>query len=194
MANISQINGFEIYAQTASLATTASFASTASLVNVIRGVVPASSMSYVPFVENFLPGAGTYEQLYTNNGAVFLSGSILYTNKIVSSFTGSLLGTASLADKATTSSFAITSSYARSAGIQLGQGSAPLTYKLTDANGNTISSLNNPTSSLALTASYINPTFISASAAASGFGSGGGGTGGTDLGLVYAVSLGYLMP
>jgi hypothetical protein len=31
-------------------------------------------------------------------------------------------------------------------------------------------------SSLATTASYINPTFISASAAASGFGSGGGGT------------------
>ncbi len=105
--------------------------------------------------------------------------------------------TASLADKATTSSFAITSitsSYARSAGIQLGQGSAPLTYKLTDANGNTISSLNNPTSSLALTASYVDPTFISASAAASGFGTGGGSAGGTNLGLVYAVSLGYLMP
>jgi hypothetical protein len=74
-----------------------------------------------------------------------------------------------------------------------------------------------------VTASYINPTFISASAAASGFGSGGGGggvtsitagdgisvnqstgnvtitntgggSGGTNLGLVYAVSLGYLMP
>jgi hypothetical protein len=47
------------------------------------------------------------------------------------------------------------------------------------------------TASLAITASYISPTFISASAAASGFGSGGGGT---NLGLVYAVSLGYLMP
>jgi hypothetical protein len=53
------------------------------------------------------------------------------------------------------------------------------------------------TASLAITASYISPNFISASAAASGFGSGGGGgagTPGTNLGLVYAVSLGYLMP
>jgi hypothetical protein len=75
----------------------------------------------------------------------------------------------------------------------------------------------------AVTASYIDPTFISASAAASGFGTGGGGGGvtsitagsgisvnqstgnvtitntgggggGTNLGLVYAVSIGYLMP
>lgn len=52
------------------------------------------------------------------------------------------------------------------------------------------------TASFATTASYIDPTFISASAAASGFGSGGSGTStpGTNLGLVYAVSLGYLMP
>jgi hypothetical protein len=122
MANISEINGYGIYAQTASLATTASFATSASLVNVIRGVIPITSRSYVPFVAGYNPFPGTYEQLYTNDGAVFLSGSILYTNTIVSSFTGSLLGTASLAT----------------------------------------------------TASYISPTFISASAAASGFGSGGG--------------------
>jgi hypothetical protein len=96
-------------AQSASFSTTSSFAITssfvqlaqsASLVNVIRGVVPASSRSYVPFVENYSPGPGTYEQLYTNSGAVYLSGSILYANNINSSFTGSLLGTASFATTA----------------------------------------------------------------------------------------------
>jgi hypothetical protein len=82
-------------------------------------------------------------------------------------------------------------------------------------------SLQTVTASYAFTASYIDPIFISSSAAASGFGAGGGGGvtqitagsnitidpvggtgnvtinstgGGTNLGLVYAVSLGYLMP
>ena len=112
MANISEINGYGIYAQTASLAVSSSFANTASFA-------------------------------------------------VSSSF-------------ANTTSFATTSSYARSAGIRLDQGVDPISFKLIDANNSTISTLSAPTSSLALTASYIDPTFISASAAASGFGSGGG--------------------
>ncbi len=83
MANIYSINGFEIYASTASLATTASFASTASF--------------------------------------------------------------ATTASFASTASFATTASYATQA----------------------------------LSASYA---------------PGGGGDGGTNLGLVYAISLGYIMP
>jgi len=45
-------------------------------------------------------------------------------------------------------------------------------------------------SSQALTASYISPTFISASAAASGFGSGGGGGVSPSLAIAYAIALG----
>jgi hypothetical protein len=96
-------------------------------------------------------------------------------------------------------------------------------YHLTQAQYNIVSSGTSSWAENSVTASYISPTFISASAAASGFGSGGavtgvtsiiagdgisvnqstgavtitntgGGGGGTNLGLVYAVSLGYLMP
>lgn len=161
MANISEINGFGIYAQTASLANATTFASSANSVLVDREVL--NGPAYLTYVDSDNP-FGDYEILYTNSN-VYLTGSTLVSTRVSSSFTGSLLGTAS---------FATTSSYARSAGIQLNQGVDPISFKLTDANNSTISTLSAPTSSLALTASYINPTFISASAAASGFGSGGG--------------------
>jgi hypothetical protein len=45
-------------------------------------------------------------------------------------------------------------------------------------------------SSYSLTASYIDPTFISASAAAAGFGSGGGGGVSPSLAIAYAIALG----
>lgn len=185
MSTISQINGFGIYAQTASLALTASLtniAASASSVLVDREIV--NGPAYLTYVDQADPN-GAYVRLYNSNG-VYITGSTLIIPRVESSFTGSLLGTASLAT---------TSSYARSAGIRLDQGVDPISFKLIDVNNSTISTLSAPTSSLALTASYISPTFISASAAASGFGSGGGTSApGTNLGLVYAVSLGYLMP
>lgn len=149
MANISEINGYGIYAQTASLAVSSSYAQTASLantaslaqsaslVNVNRQRTPSVSQSYIPFVGGYSPGAGTYEQLYTNDGALYVSsshgvGNRLYASSVVVSngFTGSLQGTASYATQA-------------------------------------------------LSASYA---------------PGGSGDGGTNLGLVYAISLGYIMP
>jgi hypothetical protein len=170
MANISEINGYGIYAQTASLALTASlatfangatFAASASSVLVDKETV--NGPAYLTYTSQ-ADLNGVYTLLY-NNDNVYLTGSTLVIPRITSSFTGSLLGTAS---------FATTSSYARSAGIRLDQSVNPISFKLIDANNSTISTLSNPTSSLALTASYIDPTFISASAAASGFGSGGG--------------------
>jgi hypothetical protein len=130
--------------------------------------------------------------------------------------TGSLRGTGSWAQQARTASFLRPGTYqitaSRSTRAITASFLMPGTYQVTASH--TIR---------AITASYISPTFISASAAASGFGSGGGsgtitliqaGTGinvtngsgptvivsatstggGTNLGLVYAVSLGYLMP
>ena len=143
MANISQINGFGIYAQTASLAATASYTVSSSVTTILRGSANPSYIATVPYYE---PTA-THQQLFVYEGGGYFSSSYgssrLHTPSVVAmnGFTGSLQGTAT-------------------------------------------------------TASYISPTFISASAAASGFGSGGGSTGtpGTNLGLVYAVSLGYLMP
>jgi hypothetical protein len=144
MANISQINGFEIYASTAGFAAEAAEASTASLAQSANTVLVDregfSGPQYLTYVSQSNP-SGVYTSLY-NNESVYISGSTLVAPNMRAVFTGSLLGTASLAS----------------------------------------------------TASYISPTFISASAAASGFGSGGGSAGGTNLGLVYAVSLGYLMP
>jgi hypothetical protein len=69
------------------------------------------------------------------------------------SFNGTLVGTASWSSNAATASFAPN-------------------YVLISQTGSLVAL----SSSFASTASYINPTFISASAAASGFGSGGGGS------------------
>ena len=66
-------------------------------------------------------------------------------------------------------------------------GSVTITDSLTVLNGITGSLYG--TSSYAITASYISPTFISASAAASGFGSGGGGIS-PSLAIAYAIALG----
>jgi hypothetical protein len=68
-------------------------------------------------------------------------------------------------------SYAATSSYSTTLGASLSNNSEG-TLRLVNSANNTISSITALTASLANTASYINPTFISASAAASGFGSG----------------------
>ena len=137
MANISEINGFGFYAQTAS------FTVSSSVTTVKRG--NAAPFGYLTSVTYYEPNP-THQQLLVIEGGGYFSSSFgslrLHTPSVVATngFTGSLQGTAT-------------------------------------------------------TASYISPTFISASAAASGFGSGGGTSApGTNLGLVYAVSLGYLMP
>jgi hypothetical protein len=169
MANISQINGFGFYAQTASVALSTV---SSSVTTVIRGSLSAASpYAYLTGISGYEPVA-RHEQLFAYDG-VYLSSSFgslrLHAPSVVvtGGFTGSLQGTAT-------------------------------------------------------TASYISPTFISASAAASGFGSGGGGGAGTitqispgpgiavsngtgpivtitstqvnSIGVTYAISLGYLMP
>ena len=85
---------------------------------------------------------------FTNIGPAIFSGSVTST----SGFTGSLAGTASYA------SFALTASYAVSASYEI--------IKEESSSYADTASI----AILAYTASYINPTFISASAAASGFG------------------------
>jgi hypothetical protein len=157
----------DVYART--FIGTASLAVSSSVTTIMRGSANPSYIATVPYYE---PTA-THQQLFVYDGGGYFSSSYgsarLHTPSVVATngFTGSLLGTAT-------------------------------------------------------TASYVSPTFISASAAAAGFGSGGGagtitqiqagpgiqitnGTGpvvtveatsagGTNLGLVYAVSLGYIMP
>lgn len=104
----------------------AQLAQSASLVLVDRETV--NGRAYLIYTDQ-IDSSGVYAALY-NNSSVYLTGSTFVVPRIESSFTGSLLGTASYATQALSASFATT-------------------------------------------ASYINPTFISASAAASGFGSGG---------------------
>ena len=111
-----------------SIATFYGLAQSASSVLVDRESV--NGRAYLTYVDSSNP-SGDYERLYSSD-SLYLTGSTLIIPRVESSFTGSLLGTASYATQALSASFATT-------------------------------------------ASYINPTFISASAAASGFGSGGGG-------------------
>jgi hypothetical protein len=105
---------------TATFYGTASYANSAQSANLV--LVDRESFNgpqYLTYTNQIDP-SGVYTALY-NNANIYITGSSIIAPSVVSSFTGSLLGTASLAT----------------------------------------------------TASYINPTFISASAAASGFGSGG---------------------
>jgi len=87
-----------------------------------------------------------------NSGIVSITGSLGITNGI----TGSLLGTASFADRATTSSYALSSSYSDTLGASL-TSSANNQVRLLASNGATLSTVtvNNVTSaSYALSASY----------------------------------------
>jgi hypothetical protein len=92
------------------------------------------------------------------------------------SLTGSLLGNASTATSATSASYALTASYAANAGGNSVSASYAATVPYSGLTG-TVPTWNQNTTgnaATATTASYISPTFISASAAASGFGTGGG--------------------
>jgi hypothetical protein len=87
-----------------------------------------------------------------NSGIISITGSLGVTNGI----TGSLLGTASFADRATTSSYALSSSYSDTLGASL-TSSANDQVRLLASNGATLSTItvNNVTSaSYALSASY----------------------------------------
>jgi len=102
---------------------------------------PSNSGSFSITGSLIVSGSNTF----TNIGPSVFSGSVISTN----GFTGSLAGTAS---------FALTASYAVSA-----------SYEIIKEESSSYAD----TASIAIlanTASYINPTFISASAAASGFG------------------------
>lgn len=92
-------------AQSASFATTASFvqlAQSASSVLVDREAL--SGPSYIVYVDQADPN-GAYVKLYNNN-AIYLTGSTLIIPRVESSFTGSLLGTASFATQALSASWA----------------------------------------------------------------------------------------
>jgi hypothetical protein len=90
-----------------------------------------------------------------------------FTGTYTGSFTGSLLGTASWADSA---SQALTASF-----IQTAQTASYVTGSIYDSTNPALSA------SYALTASYA-------------LNAGSGGGGGTNLGLTYAISIGYFMP
>jgi hypothetical protein len=155
----------------------------------------------------------TSSRVFDNGTVVTIRSNAQVTGSLT--VTGNVFATASWASNARTASFLTPGTYqvtaSRSVRALTASFLPPGTYQVT--------------ASRALTASFISPTFISASAAAAGFGSGGtggpgsitliqGGTGinitngsgptvtvsatgtsgGTNLGLVYAVSIGYLMP
>ena len=99
------------------------------------------------------------------SGSAVITGSLLVTNYISGSFTGSLLGTASYSNNTVSSSYALTASNANNA--------LSSSYALTSSysfNSNSASYANNSNNSIyAITASYALTT--------SGSGGGGGGSG-----------------
>ena len=81
------------------------------------------------------------------SGSAVITGSLLVTNYISGSFTGSLLGTASYSNNTLSSSYALTSSYSNN--------TLSSSYALTASNANnTVSSSYTLSSSYALTSSY----------------------------------------
>ena len=104
--------------------------------------------------------SGSLIRLETNTQ---ITGSLIVSNGITGSFSGSVVGYVPIS---ATSSFVTTSQ--TSSFVTNSQTSSFVTTTQT-------SSMYVYSSSFATTASYIDPTFISASAAASGFGSGAGG-------------------
>jgi len=102
-----------------------------------------------------------------NSGIVSITGSLGITNGI----TGSLLGTASFADRATTSSYSLSSSYSDTLGASL-TSSANNQVRLLASNGATLSTVtvNNVTSaSYALSASYASFATTSSYVASSSY-------------------------
>ena len=123
-------------------------------------------------------------QIYSSESVHIVTGSLTVTEYITGSFTGSLQGTASWADSASNAINSQTASF-----LPLG------TYQITSSWAGSASQ--------AITASYItgaaftstNPALSASYALTASYAmNGGGGGGGTSLGLVYAVSVGYLMP
>ena len=93
-------------------------------------------------------------------GSAIISGSLIVTGSVMgfNGFTGSLLGTSSFSDRATSASMSDTSSYSLTLGASIGQNAAG-TVQLRNSVGTAISSINvnTLTASLAFTSSYLNP-------------------------------------
>ena len=96
------------------------------------------------------------------SGSAVITGSLLVTNYISGSFTGSLLGTASYSNNTLSSSYALTSSYSNN--------TLSSSYALTASNANnTVSSSYTLSSSYALTASDANNALSSSYALTSSY-------------------------
>lgn len=126
------------------------------------------------------------------NGDAGITGSLHVTQAVTasivsaSSFSGSFSGSGASvfgvvsSSFATSASYAVTASYATNAVVDvtnaggLGTESDTLTIWYGDSSTLNVIVNNVDSASFATTASYVSPTFISASAAASGFGAGGG--------------------
>ena len=109
-------------------------------------------------------------QIYSSASIHIVTGSLTVTEYITGSFTGSLQGTASYANSA---SQAISSSYALTA-----------SYAMNGGGGGSITEIQAGDSSITVT----NGTGPVVTLTANNSG------GGTDLGLTYVVSIGYIMP
>lgn len=178
MPNISQINGFGINAQTASLATTASFVTG----SIFTGTNLARSASFAltaSFALNAGGGSG-----FPFTGSAIITGSLVVTGSTTSTlgFTGSLFGTSSWAvsaSQALTASFvqtAQTASYvlqAVSASFASTASFTPNALTTASVNLNTITFTKGDGSTFPITVDT---------------GSGGGGGGSTAQGLsIYAI-------
>ena len=139
------------------------------------------------------------------SGSAVITGSLLVTNYISGSFTGSLLGTASYSNNTLSSSYALTSSYSNntlSSSYALTASNANNTvsssYTLSSSYAVTASDANNAlSSSYALTssysfnsnsASYSNNSIYAITASYALFTSGSGGGGGSGVGFPFSGS------
>ena len=124
------------------------------------------------------------------SGSAVITGSLLVTNYISGSFTGSLLGTASYSNNTLSSSYALTASNANN--------TVSSSYALTSSYTLTASDANNAlSSSYALTssysfnsnsASYANNSIYAITASYALFTSGSGGGGGSGVGFPFSGS------
>jgi len=148
------------------------------------------SISSTLGITSSLYGTASWANNYNETDPIFSAkeGSLvttssfnIYTGSVDSQISSLTLQTSSYVQNNQTSSFVL--NYQTSSFVLNSQTSSFVQNSQT-------SSMTVFSSSFALTASYIDPTFISASAAASGFGSGGGGGVSPSLAIAYAIALG----
>jgi len=143
-----------------SFSSTGSFSVTGSITNNGNPVITSNQTGSFATT-----GSNTFSGSVVITGSLTVSGSNTFINIGPAQFTGSVTSTGGF-----TGSLLGTAANATSASYALNATSASYAANATSASY----ALNATSASNSVTSSYIDPTFISASAAASGFGSGGG--------------------